>query len=339
MLQENKELLRFLAKSGPLDILLIGTIEDFSKLQIMLPQATMQLVHEQEIIKNSKEQGPVLPDKKLFDYIIIGNLLEKIDNPEWMIHFFWRHLDKGGSVLANLHNVRHWSILKELMAGHWRYTESGIVQRSTIRFFALPEIIHLFETAQYKEIGFAAKVVSAPENLLALLMQCGFVNENNDLEVEEWLVKASKCDPSTEVLKTVSTAEVRRRLVFLLRRIENDIDPQENCRELWQLCTKEQIPASYLAALAQNAMLYPAKVLSAVALHLYEREEVAVAIALLQEGYKLFPENANLVYVLGSLLYLQKKGALAEAVLKNFIGQDDAIVELLAEIRRGMCDR
>ncbi len=339
MLQESKELLRFLAESGALRILLIGTNEDFKEVQCALPRAIIQMVYEQDMIKNSKEPDGFLADGELFDYIIVGNLLEKIDNPEKNIHFLWRHLDKGGSVLANIHNVRHWSVLKELMSGHWRYTECGVVQRSNIRFFALPEIIHLFETAQYKEIGFIAKVVLGPKDLLMKLLQCGFDNENNDLEVAEWLVKASKCDQSTERLKAFSTHEVRRQIVFLLRRIENDIDPQGNCAELWLLCIKKQIPVAYLAALAQNSMLYPAKVLSAVALYLYEREEVDAAIALLQEGYKLLPENANLVYVLASLLYMQKKEDLAKEVLGNFVGKDDDIAKLLADIRGEMRDK
>ena len=48
------------------------------------------------------------------------------------------------------------------------------------------------------------------------------------------------------------TASVQRELVKLLRRIENNIDPQENIDWLWSLCEQEMITFECLQELMQQ---------------------------------------------------------------------------------------
>ena len=61
------------------------------------------------------------------------------------------------------------------------------------------------------------------------------------------------------------TASVQRELVKLLRRIENNIDPQENIDWLWSLCEQEMITFECLQELMQQCLLYPERTLQILA--------------------------------------------------------------------------
>ena len=67
--------------------------------------------------------------------------------------------------------------------------------------------------------------------------------------------------PKTEPVRS----EVTQELVYLLRRIENDVEPTANIERLWKYCARHQIDSDYLLALTDKALLYPKRVLVALA--------------------------------------------------------------------------
>ena len=50
-------------------------------------------------------------------------------------------------VLACIPNVQHWTILRALLAGSWRYEDEGLLDRTHLRFFTLEGIQHLLAAA------------------------------------------------------------------------------------------------------------------------------------------------------------------------------------------------
>lgn len=61
------------------------------------------------------------------------------------------------------------------------------------------------------------------------------------------------------------SSEVKQDLLYLLRRIETDIDIQDNAQKVWQLCERENIDADYLLQFIKNTMVKSRVVLELLA--------------------------------------------------------------------------
>ena len=80
-------------------------------------------------------------DERDFDCIIYADVLEHLVDPWRLVRNHVSLLVPGGQVLMSIPNVRHFSVAYMLYAkGRWRYTESGIMDRTHLRFFTLKDI-------------------------------------------------------------------------------------------------------------------------------------------------------------------------------------------------------
>ncbi len=82
-----------------------------------------------------------------FDTLVFADVLEHLADPLAALRHLTSYLKPGGRVVASIPNVGHASVLKGLLEGCWTYQESGILDRTHLRFFTLLEIARLFEQA------------------------------------------------------------------------------------------------------------------------------------------------------------------------------------------------
>lgn len=82
-----------------------------------------------------------------FDCLICGNVLEHLRDPWLALKSLVEHITPGAQVLASIPNVQHWTVIRDLLAGHWRYTDEGLLDRTHLRFFTLESIRELFKDA------------------------------------------------------------------------------------------------------------------------------------------------------------------------------------------------
>ncbi|MEX0298323.1 MAG: class I SAM-dependent methyltransferase [Kordiimonas sp.] len=82
-----------------------------------------------------------------FDLIIYGDVLEHFLNPWQTLQQHLTYLKPGGTVCACIPNASHWSIIFELVNGTFNYKDSGLLDRTHLRFFTKATIIELFQTA------------------------------------------------------------------------------------------------------------------------------------------------------------------------------------------------
>lgn len=81
------------------------------------------------IEKIGEEQGP-------FDTILACDILEHFVDPWSIVKRLHGQLKPGGALVASIPNVRHWTVSGGLLAkGSWNYVESGILDRTHLRFF------------------------------------------------------------------------------------------------------------------------------------------------------------------------------------------------------------
>lgn len=95
-------------------------------------------------------------EKYYFDYIIFDNILEHFYYPLEVLKSTKEFLKKDGKILASIHNVMHYSIIKNLLNGNWKHNQTPI------RFFTLDEINNIFKHANYKIETIAGKII--PQN-------------------------------------------------------------------------------------------------------------------------------------------------------------------------------
>lgn len=72
-----------------------------------------------------------------YDVVLFLDVLEHLIEPGEVLRRTRSLVRPGGRVLVSLPNVAHWSVRKELALGRWRYTDSGLLDRTHLRFFTL----------------------------------------------------------------------------------------------------------------------------------------------------------------------------------------------------------
>ena len=190
-----------------------------------------------------------LPFPEEFFDVIIGDLtLEVVITPQDIAAGFSKYIKQTGCWLTSFRNVRHWKVLEKLMRGAF----GAIVSR----LYTNTEFIRLLVASFYKDFRMFPLKKEAPPELLERLITCGFDNLNDDLQVEFWLVRASRSMPELALLKSMFTPEVRANLSRLLHRIEYDISTEDSVKNFWRLFDAEGIFTDYAAAFIRSVVVH-----------------------------------------------------------------------------------
>lgn len=141
-----------------------------------------------------------IPFQVKFDYIIFGDVLEHLRHPEEVVRMCRDWLNENGYIIASIPNVMHISVMKELIEGRFRYSDSGLLDRTHIHFFTFYEIMNLFQKAGYevKDIKRTVFGISEREKeLIEVLLRMSDNTEAWMYETFQYTVKAqkSRCTP------------------------------------------------------------------------------------------------------------------------------------------------
>lgn len=145
--------------------------------------------------------------KKRFDVVIYGDVLEHLVDPGRVLAETARILKPGGQVLASIPNVAHGSVRLSLLAGQFRYTDTGILDNTHLRFFTKETMKEMFQDAGYRIIKWVPIVVDPFGPDFGLQEQA----------FPPYLVYSVRQDPDAQALQYVlraepdRTARVRRR--------------------------------------------------------------------------------------------------------------------------------
>ncbi len=178
-----------------------------------------------------------LPDF-YFDSIIFADVLEHLVDPYTVLSKIKYKLAPDGFVVVSLPNVRHWSVIRDLLAGNWNYAEYGILDNTHLRFFTRKTVNELFVNAGFQIEDFLTNILDMgefPAGLVNLLMSNGI--DATTLEEEskhfQYILKAY---PATQKFRSLQPLQVSEFIDDLFKRIITDAktssyaSAHENCQ-------------------------------------------------------------------------------------------------------------
>jgi SAM-dependent methyltransferase len=95
----------------------------------------------------STDLQDLLDSTEKFDCVIYGDVLEHLRDPWQVLKQHVQYVRDDGQILACVPNIQHWSISLSLLQGRWQYQDSGLLDRTHLRFFTRDTIKELFSSA------------------------------------------------------------------------------------------------------------------------------------------------------------------------------------------------
>lgn len=106
-------------------------------------------------VANIEDSVEIWNDIK-FDYILFGDVLEHHHDPSKVINNCHHILKERGKIISNIPNLMHYSVLHELIDGHFEYTDTGLLDKTHIHFFTCDEIIKMYKNNNFQIIAMNA---------------------------------------------------------------------------------------------------------------------------------------------------------------------------------------
>lgn len=88
---------------------------------------------------------------RYFDVVVFNDVLEHLIDPYDVLARIKRHLSEQGVVISSIPNIRFFPTFYELLVHRtWEYEESGILDRTHLRFFTVDSIRAMYERLGYE---------------------------------------------------------------------------------------------------------------------------------------------------------------------------------------------
>lgn len=87
-----------------------------------------------------------------FDVVVLADVLEHVVDPERILRDLRRErlVADDGRLVVSVPNACHESVIVELATGHFTYTDTGLLDRTHLRFFTLDSVTDLLESCGFR---------------------------------------------------------------------------------------------------------------------------------------------------------------------------------------------
>jgi 2-polyprenyl-3-methyl-5-hydroxy-6-metoxy-1,4-benzoquinol methylase len=112
--------------------------EEIVGIEVVEEVARKAIPYYDRVIVGDVEKVMLPYEKGHFDCILYGDVLEHLVEPWRVLKEHNALLKPGGTIVCSIPNIRHYRITRRLLfKGKWEYQESGILDRTHLRFFTL----------------------------------------------------------------------------------------------------------------------------------------------------------------------------------------------------------
>lgn len=138
------------------------------------------------------EKDTVPCESQEFDYILFGNVLEHLGNPERAVINCRRLLKPEGELISVIPNLMHISVMEELIRGNFTYSDTGLLDCTHIHLFTCNEIVRMFGRAGYqiRLEGVTTPVTGKQKELIDTLLTLSPEAERHMYETFQYIVTA-----------------------------------------------------------------------------------------------------------------------------------------------------
>lgn len=128
-----------------------------------------------DVVEMDAEQWLAQPTLTIHpDLVIVADVLEHLVDPWVALQRLRAMQPVGGTLLLSMPNVQHWTVTVPLLVrGRWRYTESGLLDHTHLRFFTREGILGLLRGANYAPE--VSSVSTGPTGRLAIRLSAGLL--------------------------------------------------------------------------------------------------------------------------------------------------------------------
>jgi SAM-dependent methyltransferase len=137
----------------------------YTGIEIVPAYAEMAREHCDRVIDVDIEKVPAGQLRTDFeaDCWVFGDVLEHLYDPWALLKKIRGSMDPGGCVVACIPNAQHWSIQARLSIGDFRYQDSGLLDRTHIRWFSRVTMLEMFRNAGFVVDAGKSRVFNEPQ--------------------------------------------------------------------------------------------------------------------------------------------------------------------------------
>jgi 2-polyprenyl-3-methyl-5-hydroxy-6-metoxy-1,4-benzoquinol methylase len=130
-----------------------------------------------------------------YDCVTLLDVVEHVVDPVSMLRRAAELLAPGGSIIASIPNIGHWTVVADLLEGRWDYLPVGITCWTHLRFFTLQTIRQTFHDAGLKVLRAEPVQIPAPlpmKKVLDSFTEAGLTPQWESLDAYVYHVVASR---------------------------------------------------------------------------------------------------------------------------------------------------
>jgi len=135
------------------------------------------------------------------DFIIFSDVLEHMYNPWKVLKNLSERIPEHCRILASIPNIQHWSIQMRLLSGDFEYADSGLLDRTHVRFFTRKTMVQLFTNNGFSINQITPRIFNFPNQDAHLSM----IRKNAELlniNIEEAVIDAASFQLVIDAKKT-----------------------------------------------------------------------------------------------------------------------------------------
>lgn len=95
------------------------------------------------------------------DCWVFGDCLEHLRDPWLLLEKIRNKIDSDGCLLACMPNAQHWSVQWRFLSGNFRYEESGLMDKTHLRWLTRITMLEMFQNTGWKTVHALSRIPTA----------------------------------------------------------------------------------------------------------------------------------------------------------------------------------